>query len=668
MAVSRLALRIHYSKAIGLFPAPMSIPDDLIVVRLMQPIRKQPKTRSWIPYPRCDLSSQAPAGPKTVDRLTLDTSLATRQLVLQNDAMASMAIAPDNCMTRENLIECALASIGDILNTPIVEQWEYDWGLQRVWPVATQTKGRFRSPVSRSHPAADGLPTPRSLLVANSRPIHRTRTFVSCFDEQDDVDSSLFRYYKQVSGGECFLHFPLVRGKIVSGAIIAIVSADRLPSGEKTELAHAVANRLMSNLLTMELTIKSSHSVRKRERLEYRESLVAVEAQRDLLSSMLSSQPKGGGLKSSVERVLQEACQSLKFNHGYLSRHLERDDSHACLYEIHSESSRSKGRLADHSIVIEPSSRTWSSDECPFWGQVRDTLQPQAVDVEKLESRYSSFAAWHRRQGNRIVLCAPLLRVRRAIGCITLGSPSPDFGSSHNLATLSALTQHTSMAIRIAELADETQAVAIRGERSRMARDIHDNLAQFFTGIKIQCDAAIETQTKSNASIDQYLNRILQMATEGVRQARRTVGSLDAFSAGDAEVHSIEGMVLKVLHRFCDGTPLGYRLNMDSRSPALSEQELHELRSITHEAISNAQKHAKASTLTVSTRWIGNNFCLEIADDGQGLAKSAAKHDRIGHGLNNMKFRANQIGAQFKIEGLAGSGTSITVTMAARSE
>ncbi len=175
----------------------------------------------------------------------------TRHLVQVNDALAGTAALNGEEVTREKLIEHTLIQIGLLLQTPVVEFWEYDWSAKIAMPRVLMVNSAFPH-ASDVHPGASGLALPKSLVEANERPRRRTRTFVSSFDEQADVDPALFDYYRSLANCEQFVHFPLVEDDCVISAVIAIVDDNSKVDGPTLEFAHLLTNRLMSNLSILE--------------------------------------------------------------------------------------------------------------------------------------------------------------------------------------------------------------------------------------------------------------------------------------------------------------------------------------------------------------------------------------------------------------------------------
>lgn len=195
-------------------------------------------------------------------------------------------------------------------------------------------------------------------------------------------------------------------------------------------------------------------------------------------------------------------------------------------------------------------------------------------------------------------------------------------------------------------------------ERERLARDIHDTLAQSFAGIGFQ----LQVIQKAIAPVgDTNLTHHVDIARKLVhfshREARRSLvpvpldnsshadllASLKTIAQSLAESGQIE------IEASCSGVvrPLPARLNA-------------ELFHLGQEAIANAIRHAQPTRLTVSVAYETDSVQLTIIDDGRGFTMSG---DLLGFGIRGMRKRADEIGGDLEITSIPGSGTSVSITV-----
>ncbi|MBW4442006.1 MAG: AAA family ATPase [Plectolyngbya sp. WJT66-NPBG17] len=206
------------------------------------------------------------------------------------------------------------------------------------------------------------------------------------------------------------------------------------------------------------------------------------------------------------------------------------------------------------------------------------------------------------------------------------------------------------------------EAASILEERNRMAREIHDILAQSFTGILLQVGAATQMLAQDpevNQEHLEMLEMIDEMARTGLAEARRSVTALRPQLLEDANLRD-------ALHRFVAQMRLTANTTLIYESKGTpyflpAEVENHLLR-IGQEALTNAIKYANASEILVELMYEDAQCLLRIKDDGQGFGMGDIPS--VGSfGLIGMSERADRIKAQLTIQSEPGQGTEIVVTV-----
>ncbi|MDX2243590.1 MAG: AAA family ATPase [Leptolyngbyaceae cyanobacterium bins.302] len=219
----------------------------------------------------------------------------------------------------------------------------------------------------------------------------------------------------------------------------------------------------------------------------------------------------------------------------------------------------------------------------------------------------------------------------------------------------------------ITDISDRKRAetASILEERNRMAREIHDTLAQSFTGILIHARSAANQITVDPDKAQDYLVQVQNLAQTGLSEARRSVEALrrpyllesndllSAFKHLTSQLESSTGTPV-----MCEAVGIPY--------PLPSEVENNLLR-IGQEALTNALRYAKATEIQVELIYQSTQCILRIKDDGQGFALDhSASHSSASHsgfGLLGMAERAALIGAQIQIQSAPGQGTEIVVSV-----
>ncbi|MGH9599420.1 MAG: ATP-binding protein, partial [Terracidiphilus sp.] len=231
---------------------------------------------------------------------------------------------------------------------------------------------------------------------------------------------------------------------------------------------------------------------------------------------------------------------------------------------------------------------------------------------------------------------------------------------------LACLAAGITMLLRRRLRAAEGEFRAVLGERSRIAREIHDTLAQGYAGISIQLEVLAELlRRKKLDDAATQLDVTRNYVREGLADARQSIWAL--------RTHESEAGTLPVrLRRLAEQAGDG---EIESRFaiagayrplPAASEREL--LR-IAQEAIHNVKRHAQASQLSVRLEYQAESILLEVLDNGRGgAAENRAAFARGHYGLTGMQERARTIGGTLEIESAPGAGTAIRLRAPAPGE
>jgi signal transduction histidine kinase len=213
----------------------------------------------------------------------------------------------------------------------------------------------------------------------------------------------------------------------------------------------------------------------------------------------------------------------------------------------------------------------------------------------------------------------------------------------------------------ITDISDQkrAEAASILEERNRMAREIHDTLAQSFTGIIIHARTAANKITVDPEKAQTHLAQVQNLAQTGLSEARRSVEALrrpyllensDLLSAFK---HLTRQLELSGITIMCEAIGIPY--------PLPSEVENNLLR-IGQEALTNALKYATATEIRVELIYQSAQCILRIKDNGQGFTiDRSSSHN--GFGLLGMSERADRIGAQLQIQSTPGQGTEISVSV-----
>ncbi|MGW0895384.1 sensor histidine kinase [Streptomyces goshikiensis] len=208
-----------------------------------------------------------------------------------------------------------------------------------------------------------------------------------------------------------------------------------------------------------------------------------------------------------------------------------------------------------------------------------------------------------------------------------------------------------------AELAAAERDAGILAERERLAREIHDTLAQGLSSIQLLLRAAERTLPQDAPALP-HIARARLAAQENLAEARRFVRAL---TPPDLE----HGSLPAALERLCSavrGPRVRFCLSGTARVlPTPYEVAL--LR-IAQSALANVGRHASAERAEITLTFMDASVTLDIVDDGTGFEPGAARAGgEGGFGLPAMRSRAESLGGLFTVESAPGQGTAVAVTL-----
>jgi signal transduction histidine kinase len=256
-------------------------------------------------------------------------------------------------------------------------------------------------------------------------------------------------------------------------------------------------------------------------------------------------------------------------------------------------------------------------------------------------------------------LVAPLILGGKNLGWINLCvAEEPEGGSWWRIALVEAIARHAALALHKSRIYEqkrlEERRKAILEERNRLARDIHDNLAQGFGAILMQLQAAQREGTLP-AQAARNIDIAVDLARTHMVEARRSVGALRP-NVGEGE------NLCKAIKRLADlgqktsSIPIDVHLD---ELPRFGDGVEREVIGIAQEALTNAVRHSRAQRITIRASTVSSiGLRLSVADDGRGIPR---ERSASGFGMTSMQERADRIGASLTIVTAPRSGTEVVL-------
>jgi len=213
-------------------------------------------------------------------------------------------------------------------------------------------------------------------------------------------------------------------------------------------------------------------------------------------------------------------------------------------------------------------------------------------------------------------------------------------------------------AIHLSQVVETLPCSAVIEERNRLAREIHDTLAQEFAGILLHLEAATGLAKAANAS--EYLARARELAKCGLEDARRMLLGLRPKSLEGAHLADALGQLAERFSRDCG---INCTFNASGRAHTLPEDIENELYRVAQEALCNVRKHSRAGSVSILLSYRSGGVVLAIKDNGQGFSITRPQAGAHGFGLPTMCDRAYRLGGRMDINTGQGTGTEVRMSV-----
>lgn len=453
-------------------------------------------------------------------------------------------------------------------------------------------------------------------------------------------------------------HIVLFAGDLPVGSIgFALFEGRKIQPADKTFI-EGVAKQAALAIRIADLAEQAKEAAVARERQR------AVEAQASALANANASLrrvnervARGSDLSAFVPHVLQELCRQTNSPLGVV-------------FELESTGNRLRlvaSVRAGEFLNVTPAF-PWLSDGCvigvddDYWRALCQTrrvvqFEPGVSGPQPI----AECAEWLRDNGIRTTLNFPMIVDETVIGFVGIGFYEDPNLDVVQVELAGSLAQQVALGIRLTRLAEEANRSGILEERNRIAREIHDTLAQSFTGILMQLQAAQSYSQRNPALSSECVERAQSLARDGLREARQSVGALSP-----SEMES-DGLVLALerLAQECTaGTAAPCVVSVSGSNRPIPSQLASNLLLICREALSNAQRYAEATRIDLEIYLSSEQLRMRIADNGRGFDLSSVAD--AGFGLAGMRGRIERFGGSLNVVTAPGEGTRIELQVGLR--
>jgi PAS domain S-box-containing protein len=309
----------------------------------------------------------------------------------------------------------------------------------------------------------------------------------------------------------------------------------------------------------------------------------------------------------------------------------------------------------DHPFVKDP--QAWK--DSPYFQEMFFTKGPVVCeDIEHDPRIGADFREYLIKRGRKRFMAIPMFVLGQVRGFIGIQHAEGGTYRPDEIELAQALAHHVMMAAHGAELAEQRRHAIVLEERTRMARDIHDTLAQGFTGVIVQLEAAEDAMSCGcRKESNDHLRRASELARRSLSEARRSVHALRPQALWE---HNFWDALKGTIKNTTAGTALHTTFQAQGKIPKLPPPWQENLLHIGQEALTNALKYAHARKFETRLSFKAKELRLELRDDGDGF-KTKDRHDGVG--LTGMRERVEQMGGELKISSSRGKGTKVTVVL-----
>ncbi|MGH9585999.1 MAG: two-component regulator propeller domain-containing protein [Acidobacteriaceae bacterium] len=204
----------------------------------------------------------------------------------------------------------------------------------------------------------------------------------------------------------------------------------------------------------------------------------------------------------------------------------------------------------------------------------------------------------------------------------------------------------------------ESRFNAVLAERNRIAREIHDTLAQGFVAVSVQLQIVGRTLSQSADTARQHLEEAQEMTRAGIDDARRAIWEL---RSQNPESRDLASQLAQMAERIAAPDQIKTRVEVHGAYHPLAAQTESELLRIAQEAVTNVVRHAAATEIVIQLQFTRRRVKMNIADNGRGFSGDPPSMVDGHFGLTGMRERAQQIGGSLKVISSAGEGTQVQV-------
>ncbi|MBD2020740.1 GAF domain-containing protein [Leptolyngbya sp. FACHB-36] len=510
------------------------------------------------------------------------------------------------------------------------------------------------------HPASEsGVQVP-SYMLEQRQFSDRRKHFVALFDPsvqpaEGEFVSDPASWYEAL-GVSWQLNLPLIVGETCFGVLNFWQPIDRPFAEHQIELGYALAQQVTLAIRLSQLAEEAQQAAiaREQEKATQEQAAELVKANEALRRS-IAHLTSADHLQSFLVSALKEAIQASRADCGAVFVYQAATDTLQMTVLV------LDGEPVD--IATDPRAAIWRSpvpaDLTSAWHMIQQR-QIVWLDLNQPSPEAWQFAIpWHQAQGHKTIPMIPLTLGEQLLGFMGLAFTTDQPPNQSRFEQCRTFAHHAALALQMADLVQQTKQTALLEERNRMAREIHDTLAQSFTSISMQLEAATRFLTRKPEQAQSCLSFAQELARSGLAEARRSVWALQ--SEAEDYRHLVSTLQRLAAQRSTENSVQVEVAVVGTVYTLPADVGMNLLR-IGQEALNNAIRHANAQIILLTLTYDSDQIQLQIQDDGQGFDPQLQRNSG-GFGLMGMQQRSDRLGGAFAITSQLGKGTEVKVTV-----
>lgn len=253
----------------------------------------------------------------------------------------------------------------------------------------------------------------------------------------------------------------------------------------------------------------------------------------------------------------------------------------------------------------------------------------------------------------------PLRSGETLLGVLLVAARGQDADRAKAISLAEALANQIAVGVQNAHLYRRQRELAAQEERSRIAREIHDGIAQSIYMLSLNLETCAELAQRERGPLGERLQKLVPLAKQALLETRQYIYDLKPLLSGERGLVAMAENQVKEF-RMVSGIPAQLAVQGEPREvPVAVAAGLYR---VLQEALANTLKHAQASRVSVALEFGQGYTRLSVQDDGAGFDPGSPSQ---GYGLENMRQRATELGGTCEIASAPGKGTTVSITLPA---